>query len=306
MARERPELIGLPGLGETNFIFRFGMTNDENFHKLGPMSKSEPVSEHFAKLMREAICHRLNIDNFTFVEIESKKRILPHQVKEFKKYLHKRKKVKHLKTTVSLDQFLDTPRMDLFKKGASLRLRYKRNGSDVYLQYKGPGFLEQGLLYRSEFSSQRLRHVLLDESHHDAIHFSHASIGPLLLRRVPAPMRQAMKRHLGAEILESITAAPVICSYQKEKFIVDFGPAFLEPSIDRVFAFHINGSGPHAVSTFWEYENEIKTHAKASLAKIELLPELLRFEEKLSEEFDLKAERLDKYHRCASLSFPRR
>ena len=67
--------------------------------------------------------------------------------------------------------------------GASLRLRYRRNGANVYLQYKGPGFLRRGLLFRSEFSTERLRDVTMEESHHDIVHFTDTTVQDILDRR---------------------------------------------------------------------------------------------------------------------------
>lgn len=261
------------------------------------MSKPEDI-------LRELICHRLGIRDFSFVEIESKKRIRPSQVKNLRRHLMKLKKVDHVKTAFFFDQFLDTPNMDLLKKGASLRIRYKRNGSYVYVQYKGPGFLDQGLLYRSEFSSKRIRDVFLEESHHDIIHFTQASIRRILDRQVGAEMRRAMREHLGVAVLNRISMAPIVAVYQKEKFIVELGNAFLEPSVDRIFAFHIEGKGLHPLSTFCEYENEIKSTGESPNAKLKHLPDLLEFDRKLARDFRLTPERLDKYHRCASIFLP--
>src|SRR5882724_11112265 len=97
-------------------------------------------NQKLMSLLKKRICERLQISDFHFVEIESKKRVLPKHAKDLKKYLMK--KVEHVKSTFFLDQFLDTPQMDLFRLGASMRLRYKKNGSEVYLQYKGPGYKE--------------------------------------------------------------------------------------------------------------------------------------------------------------------
>src|ERR1044071_3002555 len=257
------------------------------------------------EILRDLICHRLKIKDFRFVEIESKKRVAPHQAKALRKYLIKSKKVDHVKTSFFFDQFLDTPQLDLLKIGASLRIRYKRNGSLVYLQYKGPGFIDQGLLYRSEFSSKKLRHVFLEESHHDIIRFTKTSIQRILATQLEAPMKKAMREHLGSAVLSRISVAPIIGVYQKDKFAVDLGRAFLEPSLDRVFAFHITQLGLHPLSTFCEYENEIKAPHKSLNAKLEHLPDLIEFDRKLSKDFTLKPERLDKYHRCASIFLPR-
>src|SRR6185295_16800720 len=122
------------------------------------------------------------------------KRVLPRQAKDLFDYLSDKKKVEHMKSSLALDQFLDTPEMDLFRIGASMRLRYKKNGTEVYLQYKGPGYKEQGLLYRSEFSTKPLKHLILEESHHDIIHF------------VKTPMQTILRRHLGQEMANAMRA----------------------------------------------------------------------------------------------------
>ncbi len=248
-----------------------------------------------------AICRRLGIDDLRFVEIEAKKRVLPEEAKSLKEYLLGRKKVRHAKKASFFDQFLDTPDLALLKAGASLRLRYKGDGSNVYLQYKGPGFHRQGLLYRSEFSSGKLEHLVREESHHDMVHFADTSVRELLDDHVAPEMARAMRSQLGRGTIARINSGPILCSYQKDKFVVDLGDAFLEPSLDRLVAFHINRSGPHAVSTFWEYENEIKAEGKGLRAKLKHVPDLLEFDRQLARRFDLRPERLDKYHRCASL-----
>ncbi len=252
------------------------------------------------------ICRRLKIDDYHFVEIEAKKRILPEQRKDVFKSLKKRKKTKHVKSAFFFDQFLDTPKMDLLKKGASMRLRYKKNGSVVYLQYKGPGFIEEDLLYRSEFSSRKLTGIVLEESHHDIIRFTKTSLQNII-SQLSRPMVKALKTHLGADVVSNISVGPIVCAYQKEKFAVDLGKkAFLEPSLDQIFAFHISKTGLHPLSTFCEYENEIKTEDQSLVQKIAHIPELLRFDEDVADEFKLKTEHLDKYHRSCSIFLPRR
>lgn len=247
-----------------------------------------------------SICRRLETSDPRFVEIESKRRVLPEQARELRKHLMELKGVEHDKRASFFDQFLDTPDLKLLRLGASLRLRYKGDGSMVYLQYKGPGFHKDGLLYRSEFSSARLKHIVKEESHHDVIHFSDTSVREILAKHAPPEMAHAMQRHLGVGVIARISAGQILCSYQKDKFVVDLDDAFLEPSLDRLFAFHITPKGLHAASTFWEYENEIKTDGPDLEAKLEHIDELLDFDKKLSKKFELKAERLDKYHRLAS------
>lgn len=267
------------------------------------MSRSQ---DFFVESFKKRICERLAIDDPHFIEIESKKRVVPRQAKDLKKHISKQKNTQHDKSTSFFDQFLDTPEMDLFRLGASLRLRYKRNATRVYLQYKGPGYLENGLLYRSEFSSGELKKLIREESRHDIIQFSHTSFRQILHRFVHSAMARAMRRHLGKSVIDRISSAPIVCIYQKEKFIVDLGSAFLEPSVDRVCAFHITRSGPYPLSTFYEFENEIKAEKSSFHAKIDHIPELLKYNAKLAQRFDLKAEPLDKYHRCASIFLPHR
>ncbi len=264
------------------------------------------TTKKLLRLIQSRICDRLRIDDFRYVEIESKKRVLPEQAKELRKYLINKKKVEHVKTNSFLDQFLDTPQMDLVRLGVSLRLRYKKNGAEVYLQYKGPGYKEQGLLYRSEFSTKPLSDLMLEESHHDVIHFTRTPIQAVLRRRLGRQMAAAMREHLGTAVISRISQGPIICVYQKEKFKVKLRSAFLEPSLDRVFAFHINKNGLHPLSTFCEYENEVKADGHALERKIEHVPDLLEFDEKLCDKFDLKPEPLDKYHRCTSIFLPNR
>ncbi len=249
----------------------------------------------------EDLCARLEVEDPRSVEIESKRRVLSEEADAVQRFLLKRKKVVHQRSSFFFDQFLDTPDLALLKAGASLRLRYKGDGSNVYLQYKGPGFHRQGLLYRSEFSSGKLEHLVREESHHDMVHFADTSVRELLDDHVAPEMARAMRSQLGRGTIARINSGPILCSYQKDKFVVDLGDAFLEPSLDRLVAFHINRSGPHAVSTFWEYENEIKAEGKGLRAKLKHVPDLLEFDRQLARRFDLRPERLDKYHRCASL-----
>lgn len=243
---------------------------------------------------------KLAIDDLHFVEIECKKRVQPEEAAELKEWLGDRKGVKHLKSAFFFDQFLDTPSFDLLKKGASLRLRYKKNGTAVYLQYKGPGFTKDGLLYRSEFSSERLDDLVREESHHDIVKFSDFSVDAILRDHASDDMGKAMRRHLGARTVKRITSGPIIALYQKEKYEVNLGSAFLEPSLDRVSAFYIAKHGLHALSTFCEFENEIKADGGSLEDKLDHLDEMLDFNRAVEKKFNLRREPLDKYHRCAS------
>ncbi|OGR87161.1 MAG: hypothetical protein A3A86_08225 [Elusimicrobia bacterium RIFCSPLOWO2_01_FULL_60_11] len=262
--------------------------------------------ENFETL-RDELYSALKIGDLRCVEIESKKRVLPRQVKKLRKFMAKSKRTRHIKTTYFFDQFLDTTRMDIFRRGASLRLRFKKGGSKVYLQYKGPGFLEDTLLFRSEFSTRDLKGMALEESHHDIIHFTKTSIAQILRKYAHKRMVRAMKAHLGESILSRISSAKIISLYQKDKYSVDLGKdAFLEPSVDKVSAFYINKRGPYPLSTFYEYENEIKAEGHSLASKLRHLPALLKFDRKVVRRFRLKPEKLDKYHRCASIFFSHR
>ncbi len=243
---------------------------------------------------------KLAIDDLHFVEIECKKRVQPEEAADLRDWLGNRKGVKHLKSAFFFDQFLDTPSFDLLKKGASLRLRYKKNGTAVYLQYKGPGFTKDGMLYRSEFASERLDKLVREESHHDIVKFSNFSVDAILKDHASEDMGKAMRRHLGARTVRRITSGPIIALYQKEKYEVKLGSAFLEPSLDRVSAFYIAKRGLHALSTFCEFENEIKAEGGSLEDKLDHLDEMLDFNKAVDKKFKLRREPLDKYHRCAS------
>lgn len=246
------------------------------------------------------LCDRLGIEDPRFIEIEAKRRVIPEQAQALKRWLLSRPGVRHLKAVTFFDQFLDTERRTIFKKGASLRLRYKGNGSRVYLQYKGPGFHKEGLLYRSEFSTKRLKRLVLEESHHDIVQFNLETVQQLFREALPVPMAAAMRRHLGAATMKAVSHGPILCVYQKEKFVVDLKGASLEPSLDRIFAFHISKTGLHPLSSFCEYENEIKSKDGDLQEKLDNLDRLRAFDAKLMRRFDLRYERLDKYHRCGS------
>lgn len=250
----------------------------------------------FAKLL----FRRLDIDDLRNVEIECKMRVDPDEATDVREWLLDYKDIKHRKSVSFFDQYLDTPSYEVLKAGASLRLRYKKNGTAVYLQYKGPGFYKDGLLYRSEFASDELETLVREESHHDIVRFSDDTLANILRRHVSSEMGQAMRRHLGAGVVRRINTGPILALYQKEKFELDLGSAFLEPSLDRISAFHIAKRGLHALSTFCEFENEIKAGDGSLEAKLEHMDELLEFNEEIEDEFDLRPERLDKYRRCAS------
>ena len=251
-----------------------------------------------------SICRRLDIGDVRFIEIESKHRVLPEQAEALREHLLELKKVRHKKASFFFDQFLDTPKLDLLRLGASLRLRYKRDAAHVYLQYKGPGFHKAGVLYRSEFSSGRLADVVREESHHDVVHFTDTTVRDILETQAPTAMVRAMRRHLGSAVLARISVGTIVTLYQKDKFSVDLGSAELEPSLDRIFAFHISRTGLHPLSTFCEFENEVKAEQGDLRPKIEHLPDLLEFNGELAGKFDLRVERLDKYHRCAACFLP--
>ncbi|MBI4178935.1 CYTH domain-containing protein [bacterium] len=257
----------------------------------------------------DRICRRLDIDDPRNIEIESKRRLLPEEAGDVRRYLKKRTRPGNVKTTIFFDQFLDTPKLDILRAGASLRLRYKGNGSKVYLQYKGRGFLHEGVLYRSEFTSGELRDILLEESHHDVVHFTETTVRGIIRNQIDPGMADALRAHLGDRVLARVTNGPIICTYRKDKFLIDLGKGFLEPSVDQVFAFETatqSHTGLHSLSAFCEYENEIKSDGENLLFKLKHIPDLLDFDRKLAKHFNMPPERLDKYHRCASCFLPKR
>lgn len=246
------------------------------------------------------ICHKLRIDNPAKIEIEAKKKLSPKSAQELREYFLRKKNIKHIKTSFFIDQFLDTQNFDIFHAGASLRLRYKKNGTVVYLQYKGHGFSHQGVLFRSEFSSGKIKGLVKEESLHDTIHFTEAIFREIMEKALTDEMRSAMLKHLGPSVVKKIKKAPVICFYKKEKFMSKFGNVYLEPSIDQLSAFHINENSFHSLSNFWEYENEIKSEKEDLQAKISKLDKLLEFDEEVGKKIKFYQEDMDKYHRIMS------
>jgi hypothetical protein len=246
------------------------------------------------------ICHKLRVENPAMIEIEAKKKLTPEAAQRLERYFSRKKGVRHIKTAFFMDQFLDTPDFDIFHSGASLRVRYKGDGSNVYLQYKGHGFSYKGVLFRSEFSSARIKGLVKEESHHDVIHFTESRFRDVMEKSVPKEMRATILRHLGPSVLKRVSVAPVICFYRKEKYLVDLGKVALEPSLDHISAFHINRGGFHSVSNFWEYENELKSRDNDLDAKVSKLEVLLDFDADLAKKVPLQPEAMDKYHRVLS------
>ncbi|MDD5629963.1 MAG: CYTH domain-containing protein [Elusimicrobia bacterium] len=245
-----------------------------------------------------ALCRRLGVEDPRHIEIESKRRVRAEQAEDLREHLFGLKGVRHVRESSFFDQYLDTPELTLLRAGASLRLRYKGDGTYVYLQYKGPGFHEKGALFRSEFSSDRLASAVREESHHDIVHFADISVMDILRRHSDPAMAGAMRRHLGERTIARVNRGVILCLYRKDKFRFKIGDGVLEPSLDKLCAFHIRPAGLHPLSTFWEFENEVKSEAIAF--KLERLDELRKFDSRLARRFDLPSEKLDKYHRCAA------
>lgn len=246
------------------------------------------------------ICHKLRVSDPAKIEIEAKKKLSPDAAQSLKKYLSGKKGVKHIKSAVFMDQFIDTPELDIFHSGASLRIRYKGDGSNVYLQYKGHGFSHKGLLFRSEFSSGKIKSLVKEESHHDIIHFPESKFRDILTKFIPRDMRDVISKHFSSSVIARIKIAPVISLYRKEKYLVQLGKCALEPSLDHISAFHINRDSFHSVSNFWEYENEVKSEDNDLASKMAKVDELLQFDSELSKKFKLQPEAMDKYHRILS------
>jgi hypothetical protein len=246
------------------------------------------------------ICHKLRVGNPSKIEIEAKKKLSPVSARKLKKHFSVQKGVKHIKSAVFMDQFVDTPDYDIFHSGASLRIRYKGDGANVYVQYKGHGFSYKGILFRSEFSSGRIKGLVREESHHDIIHFAGTGLKELLEKFVPAEMRAVITSHLGLSVIQRVRVAPVICFYRKDKYLVELGKVALEPSLDHVSAFHIAGGAFHSLSNFWEYENEIKSRDNDLQGKLSKLDVMTGFDAELAKKFHLQPEAMDKYHRVLS------
>jgi adenylate cyclase class IV len=198
---------------------------------------------------------------------------------------------------VFFDQFLDTPSYHLLRRGASLRLRYKEDCSDIYLQYKGPGFVKGNILFRSEFS-YRNHHLIVKESKSEVIRFTTTKIQQIIYSRKNKEMVEAMMTHLGESVVNRITSCPIITQYRKEKFLVHADHGFLEPSLDRCFTFFIREIGIHPIGVFCELETEIKAENESLKDKMEDFDFLKKFDEKIADKFNLRPERIDKYARC--------
>jgi hypothetical protein len=246
------------------------------------------------------ICHKLRVDDPSKIEIEAKKKLSPGTAEALRRHFAGKKGVRHMKTTSFMDQFLDTPDFDLFHSGASLRMRYKGDGTNVYLQYKGHGFSHKGVLFRSEFSSGRIKGLVKEESLHDVIRFAGTGLKEVMEKYVPRDMRAVITKHLGPSVIRRVRTAPLICFYRKDKYQVDLGRVSLEPSLDHISAFHVRAGGFHSLSNFWEYENEIKSGDNDLESKVFKLDEMVSFDAGLSDRFALQPEGMDKYHRALS------
>ncbi len=244
------------------------------------------------------LCRLLCVEDHRLVEIESKWRLPADAAKPLRQRLHELNGVEHVKRSVFLDQYLDTPDLRLLRGGSSLRLRYRKNGENVYLQYKGPGVRRGALHFRSEYRSGRLENLVREESHNNLLQFEQPSVADILRAQSDSEMIEAMRRDLGQAAVNEIDFAPILCQYRKDVFRVELEGASLSPSIDRLCVFRLDRRGPLALSTFGEYENEARADGLA--AKLSALPALREFDAALSAEFGLAPEPLDKYRRCAS------
>ncbi|MCX7944679.1 MAG: CYTH domain-containing protein [Deltaproteobacteria bacterium] len=247
------------------------------------------------------ILEKLRIEDSKKVEIELKKRLYESEYNDIIKFFEKRKKLRLIKINSFIDQFLDTEDFRVFRSGASLRLRYKGGGKNVYLQYKGPGFVLKNILFRSEFSSKKITSLVKEEGHRELIHFTEKSFMWIIENAVDGDMRRSMYKHLGADTIKNIKIGPVICFYKKLKYEYDISDdIYLEPSLDFLSAFHISKDSFHPMSSFYEYENEIKSRKNELLLKIKSIESLLEFEDDLNKRFKLIYELSDKYHRIMS------
>ncbi len=242
------------------------------------------------------LCRALGVEDHRLVEIESKWRLSAVAAKSLRTFLKQLEGVEHVKRSTFFDQYLDTPDLALLRADASLRLRYRKSGGQVYLQYKGPGVRRDAVHYRSEYRSDRLDHLVSDQSQNDLVRFERPSVKGLLETAAEPEMLEAMKRDLGESAVRAIDRATVLLQYQKDVFRVELGQASLAPSIDRLCVFRLDG-GPLAMSSLWEYENQAASTGLAD--KLAAVPAMREFDAQLAADFDLTPEPLDKYRRCA-------
>jgi|CXWL01.1.fsa_nt_gi hypothetical protein len=244
------------------------------------------------------LCRLLSVVDHRCVEVESKWRLPADAAKPLMRRLFELKGVEHEKSTTFLDQYLDTSDLRLLRGGASLRLRYRKSGAQVYLQYKGPGMRSDALHFRPEYRSENLDGLALEDTGDNLLRFEQPSVADILRTKAPAEMIEAMRRDLGHASVYSIDFASILCQYSKDVFRVELENVWLSPSIDRLCVFRLDRRGPLAMSTFGEYENEVR--AGSLDAKLAALPALRAFDAALAAEFGLTPEPLDKYGRCAS------
>jgi len=243
------------------------------------------------------LCRSLGVEDHRLVEIESKWRLSAATAKSLRGFLKQLEGVEHVKRSTFFDQYLDTSDLRLLRADASLRLRYRKSGGQVYLQYKGPGVRRGAVHYRSEYRSDRLDHLVLDQSQSELLSFERASVPVLLETHSEPEMLAAMRRDLGDAVVRAIDRATVLCQYQKDVFRVELAQASLAPSIDRLCVFRLDGAGPFAMSPLWEYENQAAATGLSD--KLAAVPAMNEFDAQLASDFDLTHEPLDKYRRCA-------
>jgi hypothetical protein len=247
------------------------------------------------------LCRVLSVEDHRLVEIESKWRLSAPVAKSLRGFLKELDGVEHVKRSTFFDQYLDTPDLRLLRADASLRLRYRKSGGQAYLQYKGPGVRRGAVHYRSEYRSDRLDH-LVHQGQSELLAFERLPVLELLETHAEPEMLAAMRRDLGEPAVRSIARGTVLCQYQKDVYRVELGSASLAPSVDRLCVFRLDGAGPFAMSTFWEYENQAAATGLAD--KLAAVPAMDEFDAQLAADFDLTPEPLDKYRRCAGGLLP--
>lgn len=73
------------------------------------------------EILRKFINKELLIEDLKHVEIETKKRLDHKNVFRVESYLEKN--AKHIKTSYFIDQFLDTPNYEIFKRGSKFKIK---------------------------------------------------------------------------------------------------------------------------------------------------------------------------------------
>ena len=262
------------------------------------MKRGKRRSREAAAAM-DRIVRRLGVRDSRSIEMESKWRVPPGRSNEVFRHLLKRDSLRYIGSRVFHDRFLDTPSLDLLGRGASLRLRYKRDGTKACLQYKGPGFRKDGVLFRPEFSSGDLAGFSSGGGCQRRMLLRADAVRRLLSARRGGELLRHLRRDMGGAVVGRIGPLDLVCTYHKEKFGFAIRGHSFEPSLDRIVVVRTSGAGAPVVSVLCEFENEIRPARADDAGRLEMVAAMGKFDRALAGRFGLRAERRDKYGRCA-------